>query len=267
MTRTVTALFDSHLAAEQARKRLANIGISSGMISITELSGSTQARSPAEAQTVWEKVKQLVLPPQDRIEYEEGIRRGGSLLSAAVDDAEADRAIEALEECHPIDMDQRRGEWLKAGWSGERSPASAARASGSAREEVIPVAEEQLRVGKREARRGGIRVRSYITEQPVQENVRLREEHVDVERRPASQAASTRGDPLKERTVEMRETAEEPVVQKEMQVKEEVVVRKRAEEREQPVKDTVRRTQVDVEKNPQNAPQRGADPSRPAHRQ
>src|SRR5215211_7238382 len=48
----------------------------------------------------------------------------------------------------------------------------------SEREDVIPVAEEELRVGKREVSAGRVRVRSYVVETPVQEQVNLRQEHV-----------------------------------------------------------------------------------------
>ena len=122
-------------------------------------------------------------------------------------------------------------------------------AAGRSQEEVIPVYEEQLRVGKREVGRGTVRVRSYVVEQPVEEQVRLREERVDVERRPVDRPADIAAgtaEPFRERTIEVAATAEEAVVGKEARVKEEVVVRKDAEERTATVSDTVRRTEVEV---------------------
>ena len=96
-------------------------------------------------------------------------------------------------------------------------------------------------------------MRSYVRETPVQEQVNLREEHVSVERRPVDQTLSSsefdRGDMLQERTIEMTETSEVPVVEKEARVTEEMVVRKTAEERTENVEDTVRRTEVDVDEN------------------
>jgi stress response protein YsnF len=101
-------------------------------------------------------------------------------------------------------------------------------------EEHIPIVEEQLRVGKREVNRGGARVRSYVREVPVHEQVSLREEHVSVERRPVNETLRAGelngGDAFQERNIEMTETAEEAVVAKEARVKEELVVRKTAEE-------------------------------------
>ena len=49
---------------------------------------------------------------------------------------------------------------------------------------VVERAEEQVRVGKREVGGGRVRVRSYVVERPVEEQVNLRQERVEVERRP-----------------------------------------------------------------------------------
>jgi uncharacterized protein (TIGR02271 family) len=120
----------------------------------------------------------------------------------------------------------------------------------SGRDEVIPVVEEQLHVGKREVGHGRVRIQSRVVERPVQEQVTLREERVEVERRPVSgttQAGSISGDPFQERTIEVEERREEAVVSKEARVTEELVVRKDVEERIETVSDTVRRTEVDVE--------------------
>jgi hypothetical protein len=58
------------------------------------------------------------------------------------------------------------------------------------RSTAIPVVQEELKVGKREVQRGGVRVFSRVVETPVNESVNLREEHVNVERRPVDQPIS-----------------------------------------------------------------------------
>ena len=120
-----------------------------------------------------------------------------------------------------------------------------------AEEERIPIVEEQLHVGKREVSGGGARVSSHVEEVPVNEQVKLREEHVSVERRPVSGDSSRNpGDAaFQDRNIEMTETSEVPVVEKEARVTEEVVVKKSAQERTENVQDTVRRTQVDVDED------------------
>lgn len=117
----------------------------------------------------------------------------------------------------------------------------------SGQEERIPIVEERLAVGKREVERGGARVRSYVVERPVHEQVSLREEHVSIERRPVDQPLSAADDAFRDRELEVRETAEEAVVAKEARVVEEVVIRKDQEQRTETIDDTVRHTEVDVD--------------------
>jgi uncharacterized protein (TIGR02271 family) len=120
--------------------------------------------------------------------------------------------------------------------------------SGGASSTAIPVVQEQLKVGKREVQRGGVRVFSRIVETPVDQSIGLREEHVNIERhavdQPVSSADTTA---FKEQWIEMRETAEEPVVEKTARVVEEVVVAKEVGEREEKIHGTVRHTEVEVE--------------------
>ena len=114
-------------------------------------------------------------------------------------------------------------------------------------EAVVPVVEEELKVGKRTVEGGGVRVSTHVTETPVQENVQLHEERVKVERRPAGRAATAADTAFKEGTIEVTERLEEAVVTKQARVIEEVVISKESRDRTETVKDTVRRTDVDVE--------------------
>jgi uncharacterized protein (TIGR02271 family) len=112
----------------------------------------------------------------------------------------------------------------------------------------IPVVEEALQVCTRQVRRGGVRLYTHVTEQPVEETVRLREEHVTVERHPVDRPATTADlTAFQEGTIELTETAEEAVVSKQARVVEEVVVNTEATERTETVRDTVRRMEVEVE--------------------
>jgi uncharacterized protein (TIGR02271 family) len=109
------------------------------------------------------------------------------------------------------------------------------------------MAEERLRVSKRDVIFGRVRVRSYVMETPVQEQVTLREERVSVERRPVDRALSDADQVFQERTIEVEERGEEAVVFKEARVTEEVMIRKETEGRTETVSDTVRQTEVEVE--------------------
>ena len=128
-------------------------------------------------------------------------------------------------------------------------------------EVVLPVIEEEIRIGKREVDRVGARVTTRVVETPVQESVTLRNEQVHVERRPVDRPVRD-GEiaDFVEGTLEVHARSEEAVVHKQARVVEEVVISKGATEREETVRDTVKRTDVDVDKV-------GADrdlPKRPA---
>lgn len=138
---------------------------------------------------------------------------------------------------------------------GERAVTAAANLEDStaqdAREERIPVIEEKLVIGKRLDTDGkSVHVRTRVVEDQVSEDVTLRKEHVDVERRPVGEklSADDADQAFKERDVTMTERSEEAVVGKEARVTEEVVVSKSAKDKTKPVSETVRRTEVDVDK-------------------
>ncbi len=103
----------------------------------------------------------------------------------------------------------------------------------------------------REIGTGTARLRSRTREMEAEEQVALATRRVDI----AHQAAERRVTPeeaaaaglLRERTLEFIETREEPIVSKEIMVREEVIVRKTINERTETIRDTVRRTEVEVE--------------------
>ena len=146
----------------------------------------------------------------------------------------------------------------------DTATASAAVGARNAEGEItLTVVEEQIRVGKRTVERGGVRVHSRMTERPVEESVTLREETVHVDRRPVNRAvseadmAAVRGG-----AIEVTETDEEAVVAKQLRVVEEVIVGKQVTEREETIRDTVRRTDVEVEQVDVDATAKGKSPNR-----
>ena len=108
---------------------------------------------------------------------------------------------------------------------------------------------EELAVGKTASERR-YRIRTYVVETPVEEQVKLRDERVIVERRPASGTVSSDAGAVQERVFDVTERHERPVVEKRSREAEEVVVRKEADERVETVRDTVRETKVDVNQEP-----------------
>jgi len=144
------------------------------------------------------------------------------------------------------------GSSLSGSSSSSLSGSSASSLTGSQQRDTntaaIPVVQEQLKVGKREVQRGGVRVFSRVVETPVNESIGLREEHVNVQRRPVNEPISTTdSSAFKEQSIEMRETAEEAVVENSARVVEEVTINKEVSQRQQQINDTVRHTEVEVE--------------------
>ncbi len=259
MSRTITAMFDTRADAEAAKNRLEAASLQVSHVDITDSSsaGSNHGASVGtgttapESQGFWASLKSAFSPGEDRHVYEEGIRRGGSLLTATVHDDDADKAVDILDNANSVDIDGRASDWKASGWAAPVAATGAATkpmtgAASGKTEEMIPVIEETLRVGKREVERGGVRVRSYIVETPVSEQVSLHEEHVSVERRPVT-GGTVPADAFRERTIEMTETAEEAVVGKSARVVEEVVIGKTATDRTETINDSVRRTEVEVD--------------------
>jgi uncharacterized protein (TIGR02271 family) len=226
----IIAVFENADRARAARDALAAGGFGHDRIEIWDERTGTGS---------WSAMKRRSLPDEDCHAYAEGLHRGHAMLMIRCAPGEHDRVLQLIEQFRPIDIDEHASKWRAAGWSG--------RAEGT-QEQVIPVYEEQLKVGKRVVERGGVRVRVYTVAQPVKEGVTLRHERVEIERRPADRpVGNVHGEAFKERTIDVPTRQEEAVVAKEARVKEEIVVRKEADQKTQTVGDTVRRTEVEVE--------------------
>jgi len=210
------------------------------------------------------------IPEESAHEYAESVRRGNVLVTAQVEDNRAQEATRIMQHKGLVDIQREAQNWRSSGWKGfDANAAPIGTAAGSqsmnttsragttrdmntantnAADQTFQVVEEDLQVGKRAVETGGVRVTSKMSETPVEEEVRLRQEHVEVERRPVDRAATTADiNAFKEGTMEVRETQEQAVVSKEARVVEEVRVRKNVEEHTEKVQDTVRRTDVDVQ--------------------
>ena len=250
--RTITALYDTKAAAEAAKKRLSSLEIGTASVDIHD-EGSTSSDTIGQAEPgLFGGLKNLFGHHEDAHTYAEGINRGHFLLTAKIDDDKADAAIRVLDETGAVDVDQLQNEWKGAGWT---APAAAPAYAGT-RDEAIPIVQEHLVVGKREVDRGGVRVRSYIVETPVSEQVSLREENVSVERRPVDRILTGTEDAFRDRTIEMSETGEEAVVGKQATVKEELTIKKDVSQRTEEINDTVRHTEVEVDRLPGSAADR-----------
>jgi len=109
MKRLVIGLFDSREGAERTVGHLvAELGLDRREIEIHAAGEGAAADTLAG----------LSLPVADHRSYGEALRRGGLVVSAHVDPALTDRAMDAFEACGAVDMDARETEWREEGWSG-----------------------------------------------------------------------------------------------------------------------------------------------------
>ncbi|MDQ3323048.1 MAG: YsnF/AvaK domain-containing protein [Acidobacteriota bacterium] len=270
MAHTVIGLFDSRNEAQAAMQELIrqgfvreNIDVSnksadssasstpnrssdgpiSGTMSTTEVSGS-----PGFANSVGNFFSSLFGDDETTARsYTDAAGEADAILTVHVDTEERARAAaEILDRNGAIDVDGRMSQSNRQNAAGttDTTRNTANVQSGTS----IPVIEEQLQVGKREVETGGARVRSRVIEKPVEASVRLREEHVVVNRNPVNREVTDADlTNFKEGDIEITEHAEKAVVGKQARVVEEVEIGKQVTEREETVRDTVRRTDVEVD--------------------
>jgi stress response protein YsnF len=203
----------------------------------------------------------LGIPEDEAHLYAESVRRGNVLVAAQVSDSRADEASRIMDSAGLIDLERQAEDWRASGWTGFQAQGGSYQGNGQSNkprgediaynqtarnthtqstsqrhdnltdgDDTIEVVEEDIRIGKRNVEEGGVRVRSYVREVPVEEEVRLREERVHVERRPVDRPATAQDlNSFREGTVEIRESHEEPVISKEARVVEEVHIHKDVE--------------------------------------
>jgi stress response protein YsnF len=247
MARTVIGFFDDASDAQRAVERLQSEGISRQYVDVTrgDAGTTTVSNDRHEESGITRFFKSLFGDDNDDADRYSKVGRNSTIVTVhAQTEDEAERAADLLDDCGAIDVDERSAQY------GYTSSGSSPDMSTSGREErTIPNIQENIEVGKREVERGGVRVRSRIVERPVEESVRLREEHVQVERTPVDRPVTDRDMAnLQDRDIELTERSEVPVVNKEARVVEEVRISKDVDHREETIRDTVRETEIDVDK-------------------
>jgi len=282
---TLSAFFDSRTEAESAVSRLKDAGIPDKDIRFMpgyEADADPTPVANDDRSGFWAILEDFFFPDEDRATYAEGLRRGGFLVSVSnLNDALYETAHDILDDEGSIDIDERADLWRSEGWDAERSSeafsaspkrvaeqrqfdrdldhvaqSSALREDtfqsddgvGAARTgDTIPVIEENLRVGKRDVNHGSVRVRAYTVEQPIRERVNLREENVEIDRRPVDRPLADADRAFEDRTISAEEHHEEAIVQKEARVVEEIGIRKTASDRTETIDDSVRKTEIEVD--------------------
>lgn len=238
MASAVVAVFDAYDEAQGTVNELISAGFNRNEIKLNEGEATPERKTDrvGSVKGFFQDLFGTERKEDDIRLYDEAVKHGNYVVTAIVDDdAKSDLASEVMSHHHPVDIDQRSTEWLGAQGQGQSTS--------------IPVVEEEVKIGKREVQRGGVRVFKSVTETPVEEDVTLREERVVVERVPVDKPANAADlGAFREGTAEFRERGEEAVVAKTARVVEEVRVGKEIGERTERIKETVRKTHVEVER-------------------
>jgi len=257
---TVVGVFETESQARQVLDELIGIGVPRDDIHLSSASNaagdvasggaSLHGRTPEHRSggfTGWLESVFGADDTSERTRYSGAVTHGRTVLAVDANDAERERVIEIMNSRGALDVDED-SRMYGASEATTRGLSSADIAGRSGEERTIPVVEEELQVGKRAVQRGAVRVYSRVIEEPVEETVELREEKVRIERRPVNRPVTSADEALlRDQSIELTETVEEPVVQKQARVVEEVVVGKDVTERTETVRDTVRRTEVQTE--------------------
>ncbi|WP_207420947.1 YsnF/AvaK domain-containing protein [Desertivirga brevis] len=269
MSKTVIGIFDSARDAQEAVSRLSSAGIDRDRVDVANRADTSTSvdrnddNDTSFGDSISSFFSNLFGDDDDAKKYSEVAKRGYTITVHANTTDEADRAAEILDNTGAIDVDERATQ-ISSGHYNSTSDYNTSHHSNLVGDRdinitdrdrdlditnrSIPVIEENLEVGKREVQSGGARLHSRIVERPVEEHIRLRSERVNVERTPVNrEATSADFDTFKEGTIELTERQEVPIVNKEARVVEEVSLNKQIEETEETIRDTVRKTEIDVE--------------------
>lgn len=272
MAQTVIGFFDEASEAQKAVEKLQSRGISRDRIDVSRGSGSSTAgagysntsgssdrvtdddrtvdREGRNTNAITDFFNSLFGGKDDDAErYSRVASSSNTIVTVhAQTEDEAEAAADIMDDCGAIDVDERSAQYGYDSSRGSSDRMGDRTGVSSDRDTTIERMEENLEIGKRTVETGGVRVRSRIVENPVEEHIRLREEHVNVERTPVDRAATSADmDRAQDREIEMRESAEVPVVNKEARVVEEIRISKDVDERDETIRENVRHTEVDVD--------------------
>jgi uncharacterized protein (TIGR02271 family) len=245
----VVTAYDTIDKAKAALNVLKSSGIDASNVSLLDrsaLGSTTDYAHPG----LWRRLFGENVWDHEAAVYGETLKKGGALLAVRVPQEQVAKVMSILDVHKPLDVHEvakKIGAEVPVQAKALVTPPVAA-AAAAGNEEVLRLAEEQLNVGKRMFETGTTRIRRFVTERPVEAEVKLHEEHAEVLRRAISDSSYTADIDWSDKEYSVTETAEEAVVSKSARVVEEVAIRKEGTDRVETVHDTVRRQQVEVDR-------------------
>jgi len=232
--RTVVGLFDDRRDAMRAHAALIQEGYAKSDLDVLSNADKTDAARLSHIRE-W-------IPEPDAALYIEGVRNGGTIITAYVEESTAPRAAEIMSGFNMVNIRRGLSDAIKTRELKLTEPAK--------NENVLEVIEEEMQVGKEIVERGRARIFSIVSEKQVQQDVHLRDETLRVQRRPVNREVRDTPDLFRERSFEMVEMDEIATVGKTAHVVEEVQLGKEIADKVETVKETLRRQDVKVEEVP-----------------
>jgi uncharacterized protein (TIGR02271 family) len=255
----IATLFDTAEHAQSAKTNLIHAGFHGDEISIVGGKDLPKSDNALREPGLWHRLFGNDIDQHEATVYAKAVESGGVVLTLRAAKEEVAKAMGILNQHNLVDVKDRAvdtGIISKEAAATIAIPATAAAlparpvTSDLGKEQVLRLAEEHLEVGKRLVEQGTTRIRRFVTEKAVEENVTLHEEHAEVVRRAVSDPNYIQDIDWSDSTIEVLETAEEAVVSKSSHIAEEVVVGKTGSDHVETIHDSVRRQQVEVEHLP-----------------
>ncbi|MFV9669029.1 YsnF/AvaK domain-containing protein [Pantoea sp. KXB25] len=262
----IVTLFDSAQQAEAAKRNLVKAGFSDRDISLISGERLEQEGHSVRHPSLWQRLFGHTVDQDQADVYTRAMDKGGVVLTIRTEEEKLARAMTILHSHDSVDVPSRMQSSVENGarapgidptagkqFAGETSdrqaePRRASLTGDESEADILRLAEEQVEVGKRLVSEGSTRVRRYTVTDTVSEDISLHEQHADIFRRSVNEPALAGEVDWSEKTVEVAETHEQPVINKTTHVKEEVVVRTDGSDRTETINDTVRRQEVDIDR-------------------
>lgn len=259
---TIVAAFDTHARAKAAFDALKAAGFHPDDMSLLDKQVVPEADGwTGKGPSLWQRIFGEDVKQHEAAVYKRTVEFGGAVVSLRVPDYEVAHATGILDLHHPIDVKDRA---LTAGLLPAAHVESAIAALpvaplpvkqeiavplklATGNEQILSLADEQLKVGKRMIETGKTRVRRFVTERDVSADVTLHEEHAEILRRAVTDPKLLANVDWADKSIEVVETAEQALVGKTAKVVEEIALKKIGSDHVQTLHEKVRRQQVEIE--------------------
>jgi len=263
---TLVAVYDTPAHADAAVKALKAAGFSESDISVFDSARLKGGRSTMAAGVkepgLWNRLFGTDVYQHEANIYGETIDDGGVVISVRVPPSEVSHARAVLDIHLPVDVHDRA---VTSGIAPaahvetiekklEEVPLAAMQKVAvsprlaAAQPDVLRLAEEQLEVGKQMVETGRTRVRRFVTERDVAQDISLHDEHAEVIRKAISDPKYVGEIDWADGTIEVVETAEHALANKTARIVEEVGLKKIGADHVETIRDKLRRQQVEIER-------------------